>query len=52
MAKDFASRAVKVKAQTQYDMTAYVKKGTREEIGIITDYVDPRSVAFWTSLVS
>lgn len=42
VARDFASRSVKVKAQTQYDMTAYVKSGTREEIGIITDYVDPR----------
>lgn len=25
-------------------MTAWVKKGTREEVGIITDFVDPRSV--------
>jgi hypothetical protein len=24
------------------DMTAWVKSGTREEVGIITDYVDPR----------
>lgn len=24
----------------QFDMTAFVKSGTREEVGIITDYVD------------
>ncbi|CDO74057.1 hypothetical protein BN946_scf185043.g107 [Trametes cinnabarina] len=28
----------------QYDMTAWVKRGTREEVGIITDFVDPESV--------
>ncbi|KAG8990248.1 Leucine aminopeptidase 1 [Tulasnella sp. JGI-2019a] len=51
VAKDFAARGVKVKAQTQYDMTAYVKKGTREEIGIINDYVDPSLTKFVTKLV-
>lgn len=25
----------------QFDMTAFVKRGTREEVGIITDFVDP-----------
>jgi bacterial leucyl aminopeptidase len=25
----------------QFDMTAWVKEGTREEVGIITDFVDP-----------
>jgi hypothetical protein len=25
-------------------MTAWVKKGTREEVGIITDFVDPEYV--------
>lgn len=24
----------------QYDMTAWVKKGTREEVGVIVDYTD------------
>ncbi|KAG8873876.1 Leucine aminopeptidase 1, partial [Tulasnella sp. 331] len=51
VARDFAARGVKVKAQTQYDMTAYVKKGTREEIGIITDYVDPSVTEFVKKLV-
>jgi hypothetical protein len=26
----------------QFDMTAWVKSGTREEVGIITDYTDER----------
>lgn len=42
MAKDFKSREVPIKAQIQFDMTAWVKKGTREEVGVITDFVDPR----------
>lgn len=24
----------------QYDMTAWVKRGTREEVGVIVDYTD------------
>jgi hypothetical protein len=28
----------------QFDMTAWVKSGTREEVGIITDYTDERYV--------
>ena len=30
-------------------MTAWVKKGTREEAGVITDYVDPRCVGLVTA---
>lgn len=26
----------------QFDMTAWVKAGTREEVGVITDYTDDR----------
>ena len=26
----------------QFDMTAWVKRGTREEVGVIVDYVDDR----------
>jgi len=35
-------------------MTAWVKKGTREEVGIITDFVDPEYVisAFLQGLVT
>ena len=33
-------------------MTAWVKAGTREEVGIITDFVDPRSaISFYTFVV-
>ncbi|OSD01389.1 peptidase [Trametes coccinea BRFM310] len=32
---------VNVVATIQFDMTAWVKNGTREEVGIITDFVDP-----------
>jgi len=28
----------------KFDMTAWVKKNTREEVGIIVDYVDPECV--------
>lgn len=41
VARDFKARGVPIKAQIQYDMTAWVKKGTREEVGVITDFVDP-----------
>jgi hypothetical protein len=46
VANDFKSKGIPVKAQIQFDMTAWVKKGTREEVGIITDYVDPGWVLF------
>ncbi|KAL1743303.1 hypothetical protein HDZ31DRAFT_65139 [Schizophyllum fasciatum] len=40
VAKDYAAKSAKVIAASQFDMTAWVKRGTREEVGIITDYVD------------
>jgi leucyl aminopeptidase len=30
-----------VKGMVQMDMTAWVKKGTEEVVGVITDFVDP-----------
>ncbi|KAL4065989.1 hypothetical protein V8B97DRAFT_1933155 [Scleroderma yunnanense] len=41
VAKSYAARELKVYAMSQYDMTAWVKAGVREEIGVITDYVNP-----------
>lgn len=41
IAKSYESEGVIVKAMVQMDMTAWVKKGTQEVVGIITDYVDP-----------
>ncbi|KAJ6516043.1 peptidase [Mycena sanguinolenta] len=42
---------VNVLAMSQFDMTAWVKKGTREEVGIITDFVDPALTEFNKKLV-
>jgi len=30
-------------------MTAWVKRGTREEVGIITDFTDDKSISFYHS---
>ncbi|RPD54038.1 peptidase, partial [Lentinus tigrinus ALCF2SS1-6] len=40
VAQAYESRGVNVIATSQYDMTAWVRRGTQERIGIITDYVD------------
>ncbi|KAK0206230.1 peptidase [Desarmillaria ectypa] len=51
VARDYASRSVNVIAMSQFDMTAWVKRGTREEVGIITDYVDADLTQFNKDLV-
>ncbi|EIN10354.1 peptidase [Punctularia strigosozonata HHB-11173 SS5] len=51
VAKDYESRHVNVLAMSQFDMTAWVKRGTREEVGIIVDYVDEDVTAFNKALV-
>jgi len=51
IAKDYESRNVDVFAMSQFDMTAWVKRGTREEVGIITDFVDPDLTEFNKKLV-
>lgn len=51
VAKDYEARGVNVIAMSQFDMTAWVKKGTREEVGIITDFVDPEITALNKRLV-
>jgi len=40
IAQDYERRGVNVIAMSQYDMTAWVKKGTREEVGVIVDFTD------------
>ncbi|OSX59187.1 hypothetical protein POSPLADRAFT_1059399 [Postia placenta MAD-698-R-SB12] len=40
IAQDYERRGVNVIAMSQYDMTAWVKRGTREEVGVIVDYTD------------
>jgi len=40
VAQDYKKKGINVIAMSQFDMTAWVKKGTKEEVGIIVDYVD------------
>jgi len=50
VARDYEGR-VNVIAMNQFDMTAWVKRGTREEVGIITDYTDEDLTKFNMQLV-
>ena len=36
---------------SQFDMTAWVKRGTREEVGVITDFTDSRLTQFNKGLI-
>ncbi|KAJ4472299.1 peptidase [Lentinula aciculospora] len=51
VAQEYAASSVNVIAMSQFDMTAWVKRGTREEVGIIIDYVDPDLTKFNMELV-
>jgi len=51
VAKSYKDSSANVKAQIQFDMTAWVQRGTKEEVGIITDFVDPELTKFVTKLV-
>jgi leucyl aminopeptidase len=51
VASDYADRAVNVVAMSQFDMTAWVKRGTQEEVGVITDFTDSRLTEFNKKLV-
>ncbi|ETW84302.1 Metallo peptidase M28 [Heterobasidion irregulare TC 32-1] len=51
VAKAYEERSANVLAMSQFDMTAWVKRGTREEVGIITDYVDAGLTEFNKQLV-
>jgi len=51
VAKDYAARGVKVDSMLQMDMTAWVKQGSKESIGIITDFVDPGLTKYMLKLV-
>ncbi|CAL1702230.1 unnamed protein product [Somion occarium] len=51
VAQAYEARSAHVYAMSQFDMTAWVKKGTREEVGVITDYVDPSLTTFNKKLV-
>lgn len=43
---EYARRHVRVYAMMQQDMTAYVKSGTEERLGLVTDYVSPKLTKF------
>ncbi|KAI0079660.1 peptidase [Panus rudis PR-1116 ss-1] len=51
VAQAYEARSANVYAMSQFDMTAWVKKGTREEVGIITDYVNSELTEFNKQLV-
>ncbi|KAF8165145.1 peptidase [Crassisporium funariophilum] len=51
VAKDYEARSVNVLAMSQFDMTAWVKRGTREEVGIITDFTDGHLTDFNKAIV-
>ncbi|KAG8220808.1 hypothetical protein J3R82DRAFT_2253 [Butyriboletus roseoflavus] len=40
VAQAYAAQGLEVYAMSQFDMTAWVKRGTKEEVGVIVDYVD------------
>ncbi|KAF9263584.1 Zn-dependent exopeptidase [Marasmius fiardii PR-910] len=51
VASEYERQAKNVIAMSQVDMTAWVKRGTREEVGIITDYTDEGLTEFNKKLV-
>ncbi|KAI6101929.1 hypothetical protein F5141DRAFT_1136446 [Pisolithus sp. B1] len=51
VAKSYETEGIQVYAMSQFDMTAWVKAGTQEEIGVITDYVDHLLTAFNKELI-
>jgi len=51
VALDYEARSVNVLAMSQFDMTAWVKRGTKEEVGVITDFTDPGLTNFNKQLV-
>lgn len=51
VAKSYEEEGKKVLAMLQMDMTAWVKAGTKERVGIIQDFVDPTLTEFIETLV-
>jgi len=51
VAKDYLSHRANVIAMSQFDMTAWVKSGTKEEVGVITDFTDSDLTAFNKKLI-
>ncbi|XP_006460164.1 hypothetical protein AGABI2DRAFT_191928 [Agaricus bisporus var. bisporus H97] len=52
VARHYEQNGAHVLGMSQFDMTAWVKRGTREEVGIITDFVDTNLTEFNKKLVT
>ncbi|WFD29444.1 bacterial leucyl aminopeptidase [Malassezia sp. CBS 17886] len=51
VAAAYEERGIRVRGMLQQDMTAYVKEGTEEVVGLVTDYVDTGLTDFVELLV-
>ena len=51
VADEYKAHGFKVVAVSQFGMTAWVKRGTREEVGIITDFTNDKLTQFNKGLV-
>jgi leucyl aminopeptidase len=51
VARSYEVAKANIYAMAQFDMTAWVKRGTREEVGIITDFTDSGLTEFNRQLV-
>ncbi|KAH0836522.1 hypothetical protein J3R83DRAFT_8161 [Lanmaoa asiatica] len=51
VAQAYAAQDREVYAMSQFDMTAWVRRGTREEVGVIVDYVDDSLTKYNKQLV-
>jgi len=52
IASDYSNRGIDVFGMMQFDMTGYVRSGTVETIGIVTDFVDLQLTQFVRALVT
>lgn len=52
VAQHYEAQGLKVYAMSQYDMTAWVKRGTPEAVGVIVDYVDSTLTEFNKGLIT
>lgn len=52
VAQRYEAQGLKIYAMSQYDMTAWVKRGTSEEVGVIVDYVDSTLTEFNKGLIT
>ena len=51
VAGDYKARGVNVVAVSHFDMTAWVKQGTQEEVGVVTDFTNSKLTQFNKGLI-